>query len=161
MGGTIEFLDSDYCASNQKLMKLDTSLESYFTNIIQPDFELQFDDLFQGDSRDIGTAELEQLCTTITNSGSENVLVTHGTDAAVATARHLKQQNFGNKKVVLTCSMLPLVGFAVSDAGFNLGFAIGSFASLHPGTYLASNGRFFDPDKASKNYDRLRFEEPQ
>ena len=38
MGGTIEFIDPSYDDINKKLLKLDTSLESYLRNIIQPHF---------------------------------------------------------------------------------------------------------------------------
>lgn len=56
--------------------------------------------------------------------------------------------------------MIPIVGFAVSDGGFNLGFAIASFASLESGVYLSMNGGIFKPSDVAKNEALFRFEEP-
>ncbi len=54
--------------------------------------------------------------------------------------------------------MVPIMGFAASDAGFNLGFAIASFQGIEPGVYLSMNGGIFKSDEVEKNVDLLRFE---
>lgn len=74
------------------------------------------------------------------------------------TAEFLDKQGFDGKKVILTGSMIPITGFTTSDAGFNLGFAIASFASIGPGVYLSMNGGIFQSDEVSKNPSELRFE---
>ena len=54
--------------------------------------------------------------------------------------------------------MVPIAGFSVSDAGFNLGFAIASFKNVEPGIYIAMNGGIFDYEEIKKNTEILRFE---
>ena len=91
----------------------------------------------------------------------KNILITHGTFTMKATAQYIKKNlsiGGGGKKIVLTGSMMPLVGFAVSDAGFNLGFAVASFASIKPGVYLSMNGGIFPFSEVEKNVELFRFE---
>jgi len=73
------------------------------------------------------------------------------------TGSFLKKSIVG-KKIILVGSMIPLSGFAISDAGFNLGYAIGSFNSIDNGVYIATQGILLDPDNAHKNVDDLKFE---
>ena len=54
--------------------------------------------------------------------------------------------------------MLPLKGFAPSDAPFNLGFGIASAFLASPGVYLAMNGELFSAREVVKNVDAGRFE---
>jgi L-asparaginase len=85
-----------------------------------------------------------------------HVLITHGTDTMVETARHLK--NLGDKVIVLTGSLTP-ARFRNSDAPFNVGCAIGALQALKPGVYIAMSGRVLQADKAAKNREAGRFEE--
>ena len=64
----------------------------------------------------------------------------------------------GDKKVILTGSMIPITGFTTSDAGFNLGFAAASFAYIERGVYLSMNGGIFSSNEIEKNEDLFRFE---
>ena len=73
------------------------------------------------------------------------------------TAQYLENRITG-KKVILTGSMIPITGFAASDAGFNLGFAVATFLSIQPGIYICMNGGVFRSDEAKKNPDMFRFE---
>lgn len=57
-----------------------------------------------------------------------------------------------------TGSMLPLKGFAPTDAPFNLGFAIGALTLVKPGVYLAMNGKLFPAGTVKKNVHVGRFE---
>lgn len=54
--------------------------------------------------------------------------------------------------------MVPIVGFSISDASFNLGFSIASFNAIEQGVYLCMNGGIFKADEVEKNADLLRFE---
>ena len=62
------------------------------------------------------------------------------------------------KTIVLTGSMQP-ARFRVTDAGFNIGSAIGAVQSLPHGVYVVMNGRVFDPQKIRKNVEKNCFEE--
>ena len=84
------------------------------------------------------------------------IVVTHGTDTMIETARQLV--GIAGKTIVLTGSMQPAC-FKVTDAAFNIGNAIGAALSLPPGVYIAMNGRIFDPQRCRKNRERGCFED--
>lgn len=159
MGGTIEFIDPAYDAFNKKLLKLDATIDSYLHNLIQPHFNFSSESIAEKDSRDITDEDREKLARAIVSSPHENILITHGTFTMSQTAQYLDAKEFSGKKIILTGSMVPIMGFAASDAGFNLGFAIASFRSIEePGVYLSMNGGIFKSDEVAKNVDLLRFE---
>ena len=83
------------------------------------------------------------------------VLITHGTDTMVETARALL--GVPGKTVVLVGAMQP-ARLRVSDAFFNIGFAFAATQLLPHGVYLAMNGRVFDPRTTHKNVAASRFE---
>lgn len=158
MGGTIEFFDPAYDAINKKLMKLDTTIESYFRNLIKPHFTFSTESVAEKDSREISDDDRERLAKVIRATPHENIIVTHGTFTMRDTAQFLEGQSIESKKIILTGSMIPISGFAISDAGFNLGFAIASFATLEPGVYLSMNGGVFTASDVDKNKEIFRFE---
>lgn len=156
-GGTIEFKDPGYENINNQMMKLDTSIESYLKNMVKPHFTYSFETVFEKDSREITPEDLEKLAKTIENSPHENILVTHGTFTMKDTAKFLDDKKF-NKKIILTGSMVPIMGFSVSDAAFNLGYSIASFSYVNNGVYICMNGGIFGSDEVAKNTELLRFE---
>lgn len=84
------------------------------------------------------------------------IVVTHGTDTMVETAKALAAGTSG-KTIVLTGAMVPYA-FGSSDGLFNLGSAL-SFAQVLPaGVYIAMNGRWFAWDNVRKNRDTGAFE---
>ena len=85
----------------------------------------------------------------------KHVLVTHGTDTMVETARVLA--TVPDKTIVLTGALNP-ARFRGSDAEFNIGTAVGAVQSLPSGVYIAMNGRIWDPSKVRKNVAANRFE---
>lgn len=158
MGGTIEFNDPAYDVFNKKLFKLDSTIDSYLRNLIQPHFTFSTEPITEKDSRDITSEDREKLLKAIQSSPHENILITHGTFTMSDTAQFLDDKNLSGKKIILTGSMVPIMGFAASDAGFNLGFAVASFSNIEQGVYLSMNGGIFKSDEVVKNVDLLRFE---
>jgi L-asparaginase len=158
MGGTIEFIDPAYDAFNKKLLKLDATIDSYLHNLIQPHFNFSSEQIAEKDSRDITDEDRDKLAKAIQSTPHENILVAQGTFTMSQTAQFLDSINLTGKKIILTGSMVPIMGFAASDAGFNLGFAIASFQNIEPGVYLSMNGGIFKSDEVAKNVDLLRFE---
>jgi L-asparaginase len=78
------------------------------------------------------------------------IVVTHGTDTMVETARALAAAALADKTIVLTGAMVPYA-FGSSDGLFNLGSAL-SFAQVLPaGVYVAMNGQRFKWDRVRKN----------
>ncbi len=162
MGGTIEFIDPAYDAINKKLMKLDASIESYLNNLIQPHFKYSSESVTQKDSREITKAEREKLARVIEATTHEHIIITHGTFTMRQTAQyldeHLSENTKKDKKIILTGSMIPIIGFGMSDAGFNLGFTIASFMNIEAGVYICMNGGVFHAGETDKNETLLRFE---
>jgi len=93
---------------------------------------------------------------TIEGQAQRHVLVTHGTDTMVETARELA--HIEGKVIVLTGALNP-ARFQGSDAVFNIGCAVAAVQTLPDGVYIAMNGRIWDPAKVRKNRDANRFEE--
>jgi L-asparaginase len=159
MGGTIEFFDPAYDGINNRLLKLNTTIDSYLQNIIQPHFTYSTQTITQKDSRDITVEDRQMLAKAIDETEFKNIIVTHGTFTMVETAKYLQEHCvLTDKKVILTGSMIPIIGFAASDAGFNLGFVMASQPYMSPGAYISINGGMFTPDEVSKNTEIFRFE---
>ncbi|MBX6363452.1 MAG: asparaginase [Gemmatimonadetes bacterium] len=84
------------------------------------------------------------------------IVITHGTDTMVETARALAAGVSG-KTIVLTGAMVPYA-FGSSDGLFNLGSALSFVQILPPGVYVAMNGRCFPWNDVRKNRDAGVFE---
>ena len=111
--------------------------------------------ILRKDSLHITDADRALLRSTIAAQDAAHVLVTHGTDSMVETARVLA--DIPGKTIVLTGALNP-ARFRGSDAEFNVGTAVGAVQSLPPGVYIAMNGRIWDPASVRKNVDANRFE---
>jgi L-asparaginase len=111
--------------------------------------------ILRKDSLHLDQADRELVRATIAAQDARHVLVTHGTDSMVETARVLA--SVAGKTIVLTGALNP-ARFRGSDAEFNIGTAVGAVQSLRPGVYIAMNGRVWDPEKVRKNIDANRFE---
>jgi L-asparaginase len=92
-------------------------------------------------------------------SEETQIVITHGTDTMVETARTLAAALAGGAKtIVLTGAMVPYA-FGSSDGLFNLGSALSFVQVLPPGVYVAMNGRCFTADRVRKNRESGVFEE--
>ena len=112
--------------------------------------------LLRKDSLDLTDEDRDQVSAAVAQCSERHVLVTHGTDTMVETARRL-QAVAGERTVVLTGAMQPATQ-RDSDAVFNIGFAIGVLRCSAPGVYIAMNGQVLTPDGARKNRAQNRFE---
>ena len=118
-------------------------------------FRFEVVPVLRKDSLHLDDADRELVRETIAGQDARHVLVTHGTDSMVETARVLA--TIPGKVIVLTGALNP-ARFRGSDAEFNIGTAVGAVQSLPPGVYIAMNGRIWDPAKVRKNVDANRFE---
>jgi L-asparaginase len=93
------------------------------------------------------------------HAAESRILITHGTDTMVETARALGSAFDGGraKTIVLTGAMVPYA-FGSSDGLFNLGSALSFVQTLTPGVYIAMNGRCFRWDGVRKNTEAGVFE---
>jgi L-asparaginase len=85
------------------------------------------------------------------------ILITHGTDTMVETARAVAAAELRDKTIVLTGAMVPYA-FGSSDGLFNLGSALSFVQVLPPGVYIAMNGQHFRWDAVRKNRTTGTFE---
>ena len=119
-------------------------------------FRFEVIPILRKDSLHIGEQDRELLRATIAAQEARHVLVTHGTDTMVETARVLA--TIPDKVIVLTGALNP-ARFRGSDAEFNIGTAVGAVQSLQPGVYIAMNGRIWNPEHVRKNVAANRFED--
>jgi L-asparaginase len=118
-------------------------------------FEFTEESLMRKDSLDMTDADRLLIREHTLATRAECVLITHGTDGMVETARAL--QNIEDKRIVLTGALQP-AAFATTDAIFNIGCAIGAVQSKPVGVYIAMNGLVFDANRVVKNVTENRFE---
>lgn len=150
-GGTIDkiYFDakSDYQVGDPQIGRILSALGVAFRFHVIP--------LLRKDSLFVDNSDRELMRATIAAQAERCVLVTHGTDSMVETAKVLRTTP--DKTIVLTGALNP-ARFEGSDAEFNIGCAVGAVQSLPPGVYIAMNGRIWDPAKVRKNVEANRFE---
>jgi L-asparaginase len=150
-GGTIDkiYFDdkSDYQVGEPQIGRILEELGVGFRFSVIP--------IIRKDSLHISEADRELIRATIAAQEARHVLVTHGTDTMVDTAKVLAQ--IPGKTIVLTGALSP-ARFRGSDTEFNVGCAVGAVQSMPPGVYIAMNGRVWDPFKVRKNVAANRFE---
>ena len=115
----------------------------------------EVESIIRKDSLDFTDEDRELIRNKIESSSAERVVITHGTDTMIITAKKLK--NISNKTIVMTGSMYP-AQFRDSDAVFNIGCAVTAAQILNPGIYIVMNGCVFNPDHIRKNVELNRFE---
>jgi L-asparaginase len=108
------------------------------------------------DSLDITDADRARIVESCVRCAEHRIVITHGTDTMVETARAVAQGVSG-KTVVLTGAMVPYA-FGSSDGLFNLGSALSFAEVLPPGVYIAMNGQHFPWDRVRKNRQAGVFE---
>ncbi|MGY6519200.1 MAG: asparaginase domain-containing protein [Lysobacteraceae bacterium] len=150
-GGTIDkiYFDdkSDYQIGEPQIGRILEELGVAFRFQVVPILRKDSLHLTDGDRALIRSAILAQP--------ARHVLITHGTDSMVDTARVLS--DVPDRTIVLTGALNP-ARFRGSDAEFNIGTAVGAVQSLPPGVYIAMNGRIWDPARVRKNVAANRFE---
>ncbi len=110
------------------------------------------------DSLDMTDTDRQIIADYCVDSEEKHIVVTHGTDTMVETAKVLASQSkLKEKTIVMTGAMVPYV-FGSSDGQFNLGSAIAFCQTLPAGVYIAMNGRYFRYDNVRKNKELGIFE---
>lgn len=118
-------------------------------------FDYDIESLLKKDSIDVDDADRELIRQAVIGVNSDKILITHGTDTMVDTAKTLI--GIDDKTIVIFGAMQP-ARMRFSDAMFNLGFACAAVQLLPRGVHLAMNGRVFDPRSVTKNREQSRFE---
>ncbi|SDO39189.1 asparaginase domain-containing protein [Desulforhopalus singaporensis] len=112
--------------------------------------------LMRKDSLDMTREDRKLLHDHIATEPCPRILVTHGTDTMVKTARSLL--SLKDKTIVFTGALEPAL-FKTSDAVFNIGCAVGAVQALPFGVYIVMNAKVFPADRVVKNLSLNRFEQ--
>lgn len=111
-------------------------------------------ELFLRDSLEITNEERTAIVNACEASPEESIIVVHGTDTMIETARRLSY--IPNKTIVTVGAFIP---YSVnnSDAEFNLGAAIAYSQCLPFGSYVSMNGVIYHHSSVRKDYEHQRF----
>lgn len=156
-GGTIE---KAYDPITEKPeFRNNSIIPDYLQGIVKMYPKRIFDVVCQIDSVHMTDSIRDEIAKVIHDSPAEHIMIIHGTSTMQDTAQYLlNSMGVIDKTVVLTGAMIPLKEFAMSDAGFNLGYAAAQVLSLPQGFYVCMNAHTFKADEVTKNVQEGRFE---
>lgn len=145
-GGTI---DKDYpIKAGSYAFEIKEPAISRIMEIVKPNFEYEVLSVLRKDSLEISDSDRELIYQVCLRTKSQRIVVTHGTDTMLETAKKLSKLK--GKVIVLTGSLIP-ERFRDSDAMFNVGTAIGALNFLRSGVFVAMNGRIYPWDQCKKD----------
>ena len=156
-GGTF---DKEYNFVNGSLFFKDTHLPEMLDRG-RCTLDIDIKTLMMTDSLEMTEEDREIIVHNCQRCTSDQILITHGTDTMVETAKVLANASISGKTIVLAGAMIPYAFGNSSDGFFNLGSALAFVQTLKPGIYIAMNGRWFEWDKVRKNTKTGFFEELQ
>jgi len=111
--------------------------------------DIECQTLMLKDSLEMTMADREAIKQACSLSNTKQIIITHGTDTMVKTAKYLAHSQ-QDKIIVLVGAMIPYK-INYSDSLFNLGCAVTAVQLLKEGIYITMNGKVFDWDKVNKD----------
>mmetsp|Transcript_16977 Transcript_16977/g.23745 ORF Transcript_16977/g.23745 Transcript_16977/m.23745 type:complete len:240 (-) Transcript_16977:88-807(-) len=113
------------------------------------------------DSTEMKTKDRVTLLKLCLQTQTPHIIITHGTDTMIETARFLGEgqkwrKAMKEKVIILTGAMKP-EKFKDSDAAFNIGTAFGGLALAKPGVYIAMHGRVLSHSVVARDLKTGRF----
>lgn len=150
-GGTIDV----YKIVNQRYIFSDTYIPQMLIQS-RSKLDMSYDQLFMKDSLYTNDDDRKQILHACQNCTEDKIVITHGTDSMVETARILGESHI-KKTIILLGAIVPF-NKKRSDAMFNLGCAIGVVQVLPPNVYITMNGKIFTWDNVRKNLETKVFE---
>ncbi len=153
-GGTF---DKEYNFITGKLYFKDTHLKEMF-ELGRCSLDIDIKTLMMVDSLEMMEEDRKIILHNCRKTKSDKILITHGTDRMVHTAKELAEAKIEGKTIVLTGAMVPYAFGTSSDGFFNLGSALAFAQTLPPGIYVVMNGRAFNWDNVRKNRQTGNFE---
>ncbi len=154
-GGTF---DKEYDEIHGRLYFTHTHIDEIL-KLGRSQLDVMVTELMLIDSLEMTQSQREEIREHCRKAKEDRIVITHGTDTMVDTARVLADAQLP-KTIVLTGAMIPYK-FGASDGLFNLGSALAFVQTLPPGVYISMNGRYFDHDKVRKNKKTGIFEDVQ
>jgi L-asparaginase len=152
-GGTF---DKEYNEITGELYFRDTHVPKML-NLGRSLLEISIRSIMLVDSIEMTESDREIIAQNCMSAKEKRIVVTHGTDTMVETAKVIAENN-KEKTIVLTGAMVPYT-FGSSDGLFNLGSAIAFVQTLPVGVYIAMNGKYFLWNNVRKNKKAGKFEE--
>ena len=143
-GGTI---DKEYNELNGELYFPKTHLIEMLKQA-RCKYPVATEQLMLKDSLEMSANDRERIKKACLSAVENKIIVTHGTDTMVDTARHLV--GIKDKTIVLFGAMIPY-SMSHSDALFNLGCAVAAVQTLKSGVYITMNGKVVKYDEVVKN----------
>ena len=154
-GGTIDSLYNPITETAEPAAS--SCIPSYIQDVIRPHGTYTFETISMLDSGDITDDIRANILKSVQVAKARSILILHGTNTMTTTQDYLSGKT-GDKTVVLTGAMIPLKQFALSDGGFNLGYALAQSQSLDAGVYICMHATTFAAGKVRKNFEIARFE---
>ena len=151
-GGTF---DKEYNEITGKLFFNDSHIREML-NLGRCKLKVDIKEIMLKDSLDMDEIDRELILDTCMKTSATKLVITHGTDTMVETAK-LLSQDIKNKTIVFTGAMIPYK-FGASDGLFNLGSALTAVQTLENGIYIAINGNVFKWNTVKKNQKKGVFE---
>ena len=145
-GGTF---DKEYDELSGRLYFRDTHLPEMLRRG-RSMLDIQIETVMMIDSLDMTDEDRSRVVGRARQCEERAIVISHGTDTMVETARALAAAQIDGKTIVLTGAMVPYA-FGSSDGLFNLGSALSFVQVLPPGVYVAMNGQHFHWDACRKN----------
>jgi L-asparaginase len=152
-GGTF---DKEYDELTGRLFFLDTHVQEMLRRG-RARLDLAVETVMMIDSLDMDDRGRAAIVARCRAAAERAIVITHGTDTMVETARALAEAGLDGRTIVLTGAMVPYA-FGSSDGLFNLGSALSFVQVLPPGVYVAMNGRHFAWNAVRKNRETGVFE---
>ena len=151
-GGTI---DKEYDELNGLFCFKKTQIFEMLT-LGRHNLNTDVEELMLVDSLEMNNSQREKISESCLQTNSNKIVITHGTDTMVTTARFLASKNI-DKTIVLTGAMTPYT-HRKSDGLFNLGNALAFVQTMPIGVYICMNGQIFNWNNVTKNKAIGKFE---
>ena len=110
------------------------------------------------DSLEMNSSHINSIISKCKESLSNKIVITHGTDRMVRTAKALAKAKINDKTIILTGAMIPYEFGSSSDGFFNLGCALSYVQTLQYGVYITMQGQYFKWNEVVKNSKKGLFE---
>ena len=120
------------------------------------DLDVTVTELMMVDSKDMDDEHRIAIIREVLMADEDRIVITHGTDGMVETARYLAGRGL-DKSVVITGAIIPFA-FGISDSHFNLGSALAFVQVVPPGVYVVMNGKLFEADNVRKEVETGTFQ---
>jgi L-asparaginase len=131
---------------------------------LQPSFRYRVVTAFRKDSLEVTDDDRQALVDLIVTTEENRIVITHGTDTMIETAKYLADSVVGrgrvpdvDKAIVLTGAMRP-ERFTNSDASINFGAAVAAVQLIPPGSvYVTMHGIVRPASEATRNMETGQF----